>query len=275
MNEPSISLSARLHDSLKWQEEKTLTQELIERGESPFLEIDLGIALGEIDFTDEAVFLSLQIALDQFLSQFQEELIKTKGISLYRGTADFSKVVIWNEDHQTHFEEWISSLSKISVRPPSSLVQEHLFRVFCARLTSEYLHRLASLLPDTIPVWMTLDVGNLPQDASLYHLLSKERFSHLHLDVRGSSIQMKEPISHGICFPADEAYHPDIFESLTALMKRLQKEGIPFRIISEEYLTESWDGLDTIHVIKNSLTTRGDRKLAGFIAAGGEVKISE
>ena len=49
-------------------------------------------------------------------------------------------------------------------------------------------------------------------------------------------------------------------------MKQIEK---PFRVISEAFLTEDWEGIDVLHVLEVALTSQGVRKIKGFEATGG------
>jgi hypothetical protein len=42
-------------------------------------------------------------------------------------------------------------------------------------------------------------------------------------------------------------------------------------VISERYLNESWDGVDELLVLECAISQQGERKLRGFLAAGGEI----
>jgi hypothetical protein len=41
--------------------------------------------------------------------------------------------------------------------------------------------------------------------------------------------------------------------------------------VSEEKLTEEWDGIDALMVLQNTISPQGKRKLQGFAASGGEI----
>ena len=51
----------------------------------------------------------------------------------------------------------------------------------------------------------------------------------------------------------------------------LNRLKTPYRIISELYLTEGWDGIDDLIVFGSAVSRQGIRKLRGFLAAGGRV----
>ena len=75
----------------------------------------------------------------------------------------------------------------------------------------------------------------------------------------------------GIYLPKDPMIDASVLAQLDRLIASLISEQTPFRIISEEKLTEQWDGLDRLIVPEKAISTQGKRKLLGFIAAGGTV----
>ncbi len=50
-------------------------------------------------------------------------------------------------------------------------------------------------------------------------------------------------------------------------LQAMDAAGIPYRVITEAFLTEEWDGLEA--VVAGSVSPRGKRMLRGFCASGG------
>ena len=74
-----------------------------------------------------------------------------------------------------------------------------------------------------------------------------------------------------ICLPPIGMIDDASAEGLRRLFDKVEKLGIPFRVIPEGFLTVSWDGLDVIYVVEELITPQGKRMLDGFRAAGGQV----
>jgi hypothetical protein len=51
----------------------------------------------------------------------------------------------------------------------------------------------------------------------------------------------------------------------------LKEQNVSFRILSENFIINQWDGLDILIVDPQTLSSSGIRKLQGFCAAGGMI----
>ena len=228
-----VILPARLDQDLDWQ--------LPETDEPILWQMDFGLEAGSVPLDDEAAFRSFGIALDHFVatvwSAYKE---KTAGICLYAGRPDAAWLL---KDGPADIDAF-----------------------------AEYLHRLASFLPDEAAVCCWFDVGHLTDPGRIAQLLSKERFAHLDLEVEGTTLFSTPQASVGICLPLIENFTQEIEEELSALILELQKQDISFRLISEAFLTEEWNELETLYVLSKAISPLGKRKLQGFCAAGGVVE---
>ncbi len=258
-----IRLSARPSDSLDWNIAPDAT--------SIMWHLDLGLEEGFFPLEDEMRFQSLTLALEKFGKEiwprFQD---KTKGVILYRGNADFSLRFSWSERQQENWKLWLEE------RPPAPI--DHQRRLFCADAFAHYFQMLSHKLPDELPIYLFLDGSNAGTLAQRHQLLSRERFDHFHLALKGvpnsnrliwEGEKVNEPPlpPTAICFPEEGKCSGDILNQLDNLMNSLPE----YRVIPEAFLTEEWDGVDILHVIKEALTSQGERKLQGFCAAGGTV----
>lgn len=232
----TVVLPARLEQDLDWK-----VPELV----GPILwQVDFGLETGEVPLDDEAAFRSYGIALDHFVEviwkRYREQ---TAGICLYAGKPD----VVW-----------------ILGDGPAGI-----------DALAEYLHRLASFLPDELAVFCRFDVSHLSSPGKIAQLLSKERFAHLELKVEGTALFSTPRASVGICLPLIEYFDASVEQGLDVLIEELQKKGLLFRMIPEAFLTEEWNELEMLYVLKDALSPLGKRKLLGFCAAGGEVRYVE
>jgi len=268
-----IRLPASLQDDLQWEESIALAEERKREGDVLLWEIDLGLASYSFNPEDSAAFYSFSLAVEQFSKQvFPSFADSTFGVVLYRG--GFHPELSFPATHWEPGED------------PS---------LFCARSFAEYLHRLVSFLPESVLPFAMFDLSSIPSAARQAQLFSKEKFEHTHLILKrarfpffgmtweeGESAQGwvgKEPVkqgntaapSLGLYLPSDEKIDASVLELLDAKISALQKAKTPFRILSEEKLTEQWDGLDTLLVPEKAISQTGKRKLLGFAAAGGEL----
>jgi hypothetical protein len=290
-NALSILLPAHPKDDLVWKEQKDQANEAIEKGLFVFWELDLGLNSLKNNFNDPSAFLSHSIALKEFSDSIWKNFRgKTLGVSLYKGPVDFFNRMHWPRQMAEHFEEWLADHAL------QSQPHGHFLQIFCANIFGEYLHRLASYLPDEANLFCCLDAMNAASRAQLAHILSKDRFEYFHLALKGGglplgSLNWERGRSSagwigsgvpdfvdsfptvGILFPNDDGLSLETLSQIDQVLDQLDHRNIPFRIISETYLTEQWNGIDVLVVLSNSLNAIGRRKLQGFCAAGGTVSV--
>lgn len=289
----TICLSARLQDDLDWSMQVEFAQKCIALGKSILWEIDLGLSGYSFDPQDSAAFFSFTLALEEFSTKvwpiFQD---RTFGVVLYRGAFDPSFSFPFPK-WETAYVEWLSEMRDAVPSWHELKVGVHdYYALFCAQNLAEYLHRLISFLPDAVLSFAMIDVSSLGSTALTAQLFSKERFEHTHLILKGARypfcgivwedgamaqgwmgcIEPKKhsiaPSAVGIYLPKDPMIDASILKQLDQLMDSMP---MPFRVISEEKLTEEWDGLDKLIVLSKAISVQGKRKLLGFIAAGGIV----
>ena len=96
--------------------------------------------------------------------------------------------------------------------------------------------------------------------ASYFHSLwlQKQRTIRYHRYIQSEAMP-----TLGVCLPTEvlKSEREAFLESL---------DGVDYRMVSETFLSEEWDGLDTI-VVMQPISASGRRKLMGFCAAGGVV----
>lgn len=286
-----IVLPARLQDDLDWRKPLELAKRYIQSSKHILWEIDLGLNHYLFDLKDTAAFFSFTVALEEFTKKVWPEFSPhTFGVVLYHGV--FQPAVSFPlSKWETLYLEWLED------KP-----NEDAYSLFCAQNLADYLHRLISFLPDTLLAFAIVDVSMIQSSAKIAQLFSNMRFEHSHLILRGASFpfcgivgsdsQWDEPkgMIHGwlgaaplerpretvsaplaIFLPQDALIDTSVLQEIDQLIDFLGKARKPFRIISEEKLTQQWDGLDHIIVIPRTISLPGKRKLQGFIAAGGTV----
>lgn len=267
-NTVCISLPSRLEDDLEWGLTLKLAEQVAYSGKYLFWNIDLGLSAYRFIPEDTAAFFSFSLALEEFTKKvwpvFAEQ---TLGASIYCGK------------FHPHFNF-----------PPSHWELDPLS---AADALSDYLHRLASFLPEEVIAFAQFDVSEIHSYAILAQFLSKERFKYLQLALQGAkipfvglcwndgyaaqgwigqkaaeNISLPAAISTGVYLPNDSHMSFCLFEQLLVHLIHEQK---PFRILAEDKLTQEWDGLEDLIVIENCISVQGKRKLQGFAAAGGQI----
>ena len=262
-----ISLGCRPSDSLVWD-----TKALPSEGPL-FFRLDLGLECPFFPIDDEMHFQSLALGLTRFSEEiwpvFQERI---SGVVLYRGSADFSATFSWTEKQRMNWDFWKEE------QPKSQ--EDHMKRLFCADAFVHYFQMLAHKLPDEMPLYLLLDGTGIGSLAERHQLLSRERFEHFLIATKGlpfsngllwegEGIQkVEEKSSRALCFPEGKRCSKDVLQRLEKMMAEMNSS---FRVIPEAFLTEEWEGVDVLHVLKETLTVQGERKLKGFLATGGSV----
>lgn len=194
-----------------------------------------------IDPFDTAAFNSHLLAVMEFSRQFPD----AKKVVLAKTTGQFSQVLAPTE--------------KMEQRSQESGLQHELF---CAKLFSEYLHRLASALPDeTIPVIM-VEIADQNAIADLMLLFCKRRFEHFELSFSNITLPIEGNRNMIISLPQDTLYQPSLYLPLFTSLS-------DYKCIPEELLNEHWDEVEAIIVDPETLGPSGRRMLYGFEAAGG------
>ncbi|WP_420420678.1 hypothetical protein [Simkania sp.] len=238
-------------------------QEEAETAEKILWNLDFDLA--SVSFYDKTTLASFLVAI----KSFNEELLlpfldKTFGVCLYQGPLLIP--FKWNLEHEEGFTDWQESYQKFP--DPKNL--------YCVEIFSEYLHRLAAALSDeAMP--MALFVPFEGSNARLAQFLSKEHFPYLYVGLKGHSLPIgpfSSEAAHarvGITLPLHTHCSKESLAAMDRCMEELQQQKVPFRIVSEAHLTESWDGLDSLVIFSDFLSNQGKRKAQGFVAAGGEI----
>lgn len=297
----TIHLDGRMQSDLNWKEAKEQAQQAIEKGYALMWNMQMGLFDELIHpLTHQAQFLSLTLALEHFRDSLWKEFKShTLGISLFRGSADFSHGFCWDEHQEQNLRNWfqdihvpdLAALDLSQMKQDKDVVQ--LIRLYCRDVAIEYLALLATRLPDSLSTYLFLDAQLLPRSfVAEMQILNPERFDRLHLALKNHQLPFHalgwtiptaqgysghsfthlpdvETVSIGVCVPPTHFYHAQHYDGLEEGILALQKKSIPFKLIAESQLTAQWDGLDYLLFNPSGLTMQGKRKLQGFCAAGG------
>lgn len=274
----TIRLDGRMQADLNWTYQLEKAAQCVDQGMKIFWEIDLGLFQRlYFSLADQPQFLAFCLSLDHFREtvwqKFSEQSI---GLCLYRGNADFSHGFPWDGEQLSSYQEWLTE---------AGVIENDLSRaLFCRDAVADYLDLLAGHLPDYIPCYCLLDCTGIEDPVLLAQLLHKERYPKLTLGVKaglgvgyellwkdGSLESSTEQALHGICLPTFTYKNPVHYQRLGNILKSLLDSKASFKLIPENLLTTEWDGLDFLHVLPESITPQGKRKLQGFCAAGGTI----
>lgn len=257
-----IDLPCQPHDSLDWSREIELAKTIRELGKRIIWKCNLGLEGAFYPLDDEMHFQAASLAMTRFSElvwpQFKD---CTEFVCLYRGTASFEACFSWSARQLVDFERFSENESVFSKR------------LFAAESFAIYFQMLSHRLPDEAKVLLLFDVTSLGSPITALQVISKERFEHFTIGLRGMELPLeglwwegakleyrKIDASIGVVFPVVPCERLEMLLSLPNV-----------KILFESFISEEWEGLDQIYVIAGSLSTQGMRKLSGFRAAGGEI----
>ncbi len=250
----TIALPAGPEDDLAWEQELDCAKQAVSTGKNILWEIHWGKYTGRL--TDEAVLASQMAALQEWTTRFVPSFIEsTYGVNIYQG----SICPALNEEGMERYYPWLDGRDDIPLYR----------RLYSSTLLFEYLHRLGSILPDTVPLYARLDVSSIGTLAEQAFLISSA--APLRLFLEGAKIARECDAAKGVCLPAEEHYSEAAVEKLDELLHSLHEAGHTYRLLPEKLLNEQWDGLDQLYLLETFLTKQGRRMLQGFAAAGGEI----
>jgi hypothetical protein len=297
-----IDLDGHIQADLDWKKVRQQAQEAVDKGYFLLWNMQMGLFQGLTQpLTSQSQFLSLTLALEHFRDSLWKEFKpKTLGLSIFRGSADFSRNFCWDEHQEQNLRNWLYEIEAphLAVLDFSQLRQhaqgKQLSSLFCRDVAVEYLALLATRLPDAMPAYLYLDATSFSSHLIEMQMLNPERFDRLHLILKGHRLPFEvmgwgTPTSYGysghvavdlpasqsplvgICIPPMHYYHAHHYQGLEEGILALKKKSISFKLIAECQLTSQWDGLDYLLYSPTGLSMQGKRKLQGFCAAGGTV----
>ena len=276
-----------------WESAFVLAEKALELDKWILWDLDFKFQEKRIFLQDTSSFFSCGIAIEEFTEKLWIPFEKRSlGVCLFRGGVDFARYFIWTEEHELLYLEKSKDSAFLKSDPELETVGR---KLFAADVFSEYLHRLSSFLPENALPFSLLDVSSIESRAILSVLLSKERFQHLLLALKKSKLPLGclnweeggcfggwigsgapyfsavHEVKLGVCIPLEENMSKELLDQLEDVFVKLDQMQVPYRVISELYLNESWDGLDELIVFGAAVSRQGFRKLKGFLAAGGKV----
>lgn len=252
-----ITLPAAPKDELNWD------SFIQEADEKILWQLDFGWNTSPLNIWDPASFQSYLLAVEECIKHLQKRFPSKKhSLSFIHLKDSFFKYLIFNERLETRYEEFLAS------RKNNPLLLE----LFCANLFSEYLHRLASVLPNEYNSLIVVESSPFLNKAFLAQLFCPRRFAHfkqIHF-IKKIVPKSSQPVI-GLVLPPDDVVNGDIFNQLETVVNILEENKQKFSFIPEELLNESWEGIEYLILSKSTLSSQGMRMLYGFIAAEGHI----
>lgn len=259
MKEIIIVCDARHSSTLDWRPLRTQALNAIASGKKILWFLDFGL-FSEVQkpLSDAGQFLNFSHAIDHFKEKIWSEFHKfSLGVALYRGDADYSTQFTWDES----FPEWCQDRKVLKEDP---LMKKLFARDVCA----EYLVQLSQKIVGEITSYVIFD--QMPEDKLLQALLTApDRYEEIQHYFTGEKFQWKteKEKSVGICMPSYSRVDSTYLNPYRQLIEDMED----YKLIPEDQLIAAWHGLDTLHVHKEAISPSGQRKIQGFIAAGGTV----
>jgi len=242
-----IRLDASLSSCLEWEEQAEVPD---------FWEFDFGWEKTPFSPFCEGAFAAYQLSVEEYgkkLSTGAKVILGT-----YRST--FKEFFQPSERLEIGYQEFLDHY-RVKQAP-------HLFELYCTNLLSDYLHRLAALLPEDAIPYLHIDVAD-DHLAERVLLFCARRFAHFQFFFSNHLLPIipsDGPI--GVSLPADHLFKS---EKYIPLLKALADKGLSFHCIPEEMLNDFWDGIDHLIIDPETMSETGERMLCGFEAAGGEI----
>jgi len=245
-----IQLSALPSDDLSWQEEQNIASKA---GGKIHWSINLGIDPVSCSLTEEGIFQQRAMALTTFAKEIWPKFQAVTECVILATSALYRKIDPLDEC------EWDLDVVEEPLRS----------RMQAMGMFMEYIHRLASYLPDAVPASVQVDVRSAKNKSDVVILLSKERFRHITMDVVGWAPEQKSTI--GVVIPEDAFCSPDTLRVFEELLLWVETNHGNFRAVPESLLNEEWDGIDLLIFYAPATTLLGKRKALGFAASGGKI----
>ncbi|MEI8365249.1 MAG: hypothetical protein WCF65_02415 [Parachlamydiaceae bacterium] len=205
-NAVRIMIDGRIQSSLSWTVQAEAAHDYIKQGLRLFWEIDLGLFNRlERPLSDRVQFQSLVLSLEHFRDTLWKEFRQqTVGLSIYRGSLDFSLGYPWNDEQIANLHAWLQgafgdiktlaadvgitcSGNWIDITPDilqNSPMGKNLLQLFCRDAGGEYLGLLAARLPDPLPLFAFFDALEISHPYVAAQLLTKERYPRIHVGIK-------------------------------------------------------------------------------------------
>jgi hypothetical protein len=271
-NTVAIPLDGKVSADLDWKSIEAAAEQYQAQGLQLFWNLDLGLFKAlKAPLPHQSQFLSLILSLEHFRDTLWKKFKEhTLGVCLYRGPADFSSELVWEDHLLANYAVWHEEVLK-----ENQGEDETYYKVLFARdAAAEYLTMMANRMPDGLQLFLELNIDPYLLLMMEAQLINRERFDRFHLKIQKNRLpadDLSKSTLVGVCLPNFTVINPKIYRNLARAFEHLFEQKIPFRIIPEAFLIHEWDGLDYLIVEPSGISALGKRKLQGFCAAGGTI----
>lgn len=276
-----IRLDLSLESDLKWEKEKELARSMLAEGGKLEIYLDFGLTLCLSDLSNLMKFNTYLLSVETFSSSFYPEFSgQIETVVFFKGPLDFISIFYQKDIDFEPFRNWLretfeeiqklndyleeSSLSFEALTFENFSIKSlgrQLLRFFAVSAFSEYLHRLASKLPEDVIPTLRFDKKGISKEIFYEQLISQEVFPHFHVREEVAEARI------GVVIPSVEKCSLSFIKKVE---KYLGEANEPVKFIPERYLSENWLGIDQMIMSGKSLSSLGMRQIKGFEAAGGE-----
>lgn len=245
-NAITISLDARLDSNLKWEKALKLAQAYVNKGYKILWELRFGLFQElHLPLSDTSQYRSLDLALDYFfdsvLKIFKEHTI---GVSIYKGTLDFSHNWPWEIDQVLNFRGWISEYFEdhhaftnliglpcqnlLTIDPKDLYALENgrnLLRFYCMRAALDYFAMLSSRFETNILPYLLLDSSTLYSPTHVFQMIDHEELEFIQLVIKNLPFESAHALGwenkafvNGYIGKEFKEYHPPQLEARVGIV---------------------------------------------------------
>ncbi len=294
----TIYLDATQKATLNWELAIQEASQAIENGLKVIWELDFGLfdrLLHPLSHPQQ--FLSLCLAIEHFCNVIWEPFQhSTLGALVFKGT--FNSQEISSLVHERAFQNWVQerfdSIEEFRLETGIALEQfedikfaayreipeaKFLLSLFFRDVALDYIKQLAGQLPYGVDplIKLTMDKNLSPAETIIFQ--NEECYRPLIFIVDENAperyIGNVNIVGHGIYLPPVNTFSARWNLLFDNAIRYFVENNITFRLISDESLIMSLEGLDDLVICPSAISYLGKRHLQGFCAAGGRVLLLE
>ncbi len=291
----SIRLDATQKSDLNWEQAIQEGAQAIEKGLMIIWELDFGLfnrLLNPLSHSQQ--FLSLCLAIDHFRNIIWEPFQhSTHSVLIYKGSFDSREIAALV--HETALQKWVHErfVSAETFRLETGILIEQLefdnikldifseipranflLSIFCRDIALDYVKQLAGQLPYGVDPIIELSVDENLSPAERIIYLNEECYRPLVIKVDPYNVNNSDG-NIGIYLPPLNKFSIRWHRLFDGALKHFVTHNILYRLISDESLITSLEGLDDLVICPDAISYLGKRQLQGFCAAGGRVVLLE
>jgi hypothetical protein len=291
----TIPLHARMSATLDWSAALDKARTWQKKGLKLLFDLDLGL-FHHLDhpLDSKTQFSSLRLAVQELQKHISAEFKEaTLGVIVARSTLLPPPELALSQTGTLQFEEWLQEHKCISSTETKALFWHAVIADYLELLTEDLEESVAPLLlvdcqgAASFPLLFARVTHKNPSDRVKIALKNplfmqntpiwqtgKDSSGYIGCDLTSynQNLQSEKTPQIGVVFPQviDPEEDKEAFLGLEDTLISLLKKDEPFKILSEEFLTSEWEGLDTL-IVTPLVQKRSVRKLKGFEAAGGHI----